>query len=188
MIPLNQKQFFEGSIHLVFAVVIAQGFTIVGKIFIPIDNLFNYNGGVSALALTFVYFFIVTSWYGFFKSVKMFPHQKITKITLARYGIALFNTFILYYMITVTSIGEGLDYLIIFWLVPLYFGMIIAVHLLKFGEREKDRIGVNNQLQKTIGISIVFFAIFIFQLHVYQWIFHRCNSSYLVKYNHSGLM
>lgn len=160
MIPEKQSQFFEGSVHLVYAVVIAQSFTIAGQIFIPITNLYNYEGLISAIALIFVYFFVVAGWYGFFKSVRLFPHKRVSKITLARYGCAFFNTFILYYMITLTA-RINVDYLTLFWLIPLYLSIIIVVHFLKSIELTKGLKGIESKLKKIIIMTFIFCGIFI---------------------------
>lgn len=168
MHPITQKQFFEGSIHLVFAVVVAQGFTIAGQVFIPIQKLYSYDGIVHALALVFAYFFVMSGWYGFFKSVRLFQHKKISKSTLARYGCAIFNTFILYYMISITAMSDGIDYATVFWLIPLYFSIIIIVHLIKSVESGVHiRKGVHKKLKQTILMTFLFLAIFIFQ----AWLF-----------------
>ncbi len=170
MYPNTQKQFFEGSIHLVFAVVVAQGFTIAGKIFLPITNVYSYDGVLHALSLIFVYFFTLTAWYGFFKSVKLFPHNNISRFTITRYGIAIFNTFILYYIITLTASASIVDYQTIFLLVIIYFGMIIAVHLIKSVETEGIKIGIHYRLQKTVFVTAVFLGLSVFSLVMFEYL------------------
>lgn len=169
MYPNNERQFFEGSIHLIFAVVIAQGFTIAGQVFLPIENIFSYSGFLSAFALIFAYFFTATAWFGFFKSVKTFPHDKISRFTITRYGIAILNAFILYYMITLTATKETIPFAALFFLVVVYFFLIIVIHLIKSIEKlGLSKIGIHQKLQKTIGVTIVFLAIFASLLYVYE--------------------
>lgn len=171
MLPITEKQFFEGSIHLIFAVVIAQGFTIAGQVFLPITNLYTYSGFLSAFALIFAYFFTVTAWYGFFKSVKTFPHNQISRFTITRYGIAVFNAFILYYMISLTASKTTIDFPALFFLVIVYFFMIILVHLIKSVERLGiNRIGIHSRLQKTLGVTTVFLVIFVIILSSYEYL------------------
>lgn len=178
MHPDNQKQFFEGAIHLIFGVVVAQGFTIAGKIFLPITNLYSYAGFLQGLTLIFVYFFTLTAWYGYFKSVKIFPHKKISPFTIARSGVAVFNTFLLYYMITLcataTDDNTGLtkpDFNTIFFIVVIYFFMIIVVHLLKSAETLNGlKRGIHSQLRKVLVVTILFLAIFVVLLYTYEWV------------------
>ena len=174
MYPNNEKQFFEGSIHLIFAVVVAQGFTVAGQVFLPITNLYTYNGFLSAFALIFAYFFTMTAWYGFFKSVKTFPHVNISRFTITRYGIAIFNAFILYYMISLAATKDIIAFSTLFLLVIIYFFMIILIHIIKSVESSGERkIGINSKLHKTLGITLIFLIIFVFLIYGYE---------YLIKY------
>jgi hypothetical protein len=73
ILPQTEAEFFAMSIHLVFAVVVAQGFFIATNIFIPLSNLYTYDGFLSALGLVYAYFFLASSWIGFYKSVVDYP-------------------------------------------------------------------------------------------------------------------
>ncbi|MGH2613454.1 MAG: hypothetical protein ACRDFB_10470 [Rhabdochlamydiaceae bacterium] len=160
MFPKTQADFFSGSVHLVFAVVIAQGFLIASNIFIPLSNLYSFNGAVSALGLVFAYFFLASSWIGFYKSVSDYPHKE-NKKGIARYAIAILITFLIYNMISLTDPKNSASIEEIFWVIPLIFFVLMINHAIKYREyvdevNRQDKKQVQNIIYQTAGFLIIF--------------------------------
>lgn len=175
MLPKKPAEFFEASIHLIYAVIAATGFLIATSIYIPVQNLFTYTGSLSAFALAFVYFFMISAWYGFFRSVQQFKHTE-RKLGISRYAIGLLNTFILYYMISLTSTKEGTDFHGIIWLLPVFFSLVVIAHIIKYfeyrhyrdDENENKRVNIN-LLRLTIVTTVIFLTLFIVQAFSYDY-------------------
>lgn len=179
MYPKTESEFFESSIHLIYAVIAAQGFLIAMKIFYPIGNLSSHLYLNNAIAITFAYFFLSTAWFGFFKSVKEFPHTK-KRIAIPRYATGLFNSFILYYMISIASPDKITNYGDLIFLTFIFMTFLLVAHILKLYEyknqkipvqindierknNHKYRIASTKHLQNTIIVTaFIFLVVFIF--------------------------
>jgi hypothetical protein len=94
--------FYKYVVFVVVAVIIGQSFVKSTTILIPFNRLSTYDGFENAFMLILVYFFIVTGWIGYFKSIMRKPHKE-TKIGTARFGTDLFILYIFYYMLNLVS-------------------------------------------------------------------------------------
>ncbi|MGB7952647.1 MAG: hypothetical protein WCF23_01595, partial [Candidatus Nitrosopolaris sp.] len=92
------SEFYKYIVFVGFAVIIGQSFVKSTTILIPFNRLSTYDGFENAFMLILVYFFIVTSWIGYFRSIIKKPHTE-TKIGTARFGTDLFILYMFYYML-----------------------------------------------------------------------------------------
>jgi len=146
-----------------FAIVIAESFPISIKIFVPFTNLLTYNGIENALTLILIYFFIITSWIGYFSSITLNPHTQ-TKTGISRFSIDLFIIFLYYYLILLAQdISHHGD--IFVYVLPLIFSAFLVWDFLRYVEyknvkRESKQAHANrkNRLGRT-GLVLVLFII-----------------------------
>lgn len=198
MIPKSVKDFYAGSIHLLYAVVAAQGFVTATTISLPLikiatlnftsnivnktstvshsiinNNAMMFNDIVSAFALIFTYFFLASAWYGYYKSTRELSYTK-QKIGLLRWGIAMFNVFILYFMISFAHAdNDGTNFQAIFTLLVLFMAFVTIAHLVKIVEFKKtvSQKNLNSYfLQRPTYISVTATGLFLIQLVVYDYV------------------
>ncbi len=182
MLPRNQSQFLEGSIHLIYAVVAAQGFATAGTVYIPLHKLFTSDGALNGFALIFVYFFLSAAWLGFYNSVKVFKHTW-TKKGILRYSIGLLNAFILFYMITLISTQSTYAYSKIFFLLAMFFLLVFIAHAIKYKEY-KSKSGYENNINhlwNTMILTGIFLAVFFIQASLHYYL-----SDYLLRIKWDG--
>lgn len=171
MLPKTLSEFFHASIHLVFAVVSAEGFVVARSIYVPIENLYNFDGITSAIALIFAYFFLVTSWIGYYKSVDTYPHTE-TKKGIARYGFGLLVTFLIYYMLSLTHVDNKTKYGEIFWLLPVFFAILIIIHYIKSKEYKKELKKIDREnFEDIMVLTAAFFTIFLILAVVHHFLY-----------------
>ncbi|MGI0102857.1 MAG: hypothetical protein ACREA7_09735 [Nitrosotalea sp.] len=168
MFPKDLSDFYQLSVHLIYAVIIAQTYVIVTDIFLPIDKLDTYDGVVSAFALGLAYFVIISGWIGYFKSIKRDPHKG--RAGNARFAVDLIILFLFYYLLTLADPTNKADYWYTFvWVFPVIFAAYLAWDCLKYHEYIHEHASEKNYRKGRLKITIVFFAIFLVQAFAYYF-------------------
>jgi hypothetical protein len=141
--PKSFQDLLQHAINILFALVLVESFPIATKIFIPFSNLFNLFYFVNALALLFIYFFIITSWIGYFKSIQSHQHSE-KKTGLVRFGIDIFIIYLYYYLVQIikreidpTQIANYSE--IFIWILPIIVGAFVFWDAIKWLEHPIDR-------------------------------------------------
>jgi len=114
--PDTLPEFYKYAVFVVFSVIIGQSFVKSTTVLIPFNRLFTYDGFENAFMLVLVYFFIITSWIGYFQSIIRKPHTE-TKIGTARFGTDLFILYVFYYILNLVDKGAHGDLFV--WAFPL---------------------------------------------------------------------
>jgi len=168
LFPKDLSEFYQHSVHLIYAVIIAQTYSIVSDIFIPLNKLDTYDGAVNAIALGFAYFVIISGWIGYFKSIKRDPHKG--KAGNARFAIDLVILFVFYYLLSLANPINKASYWYTFvWVLPLLFALFLAWDCLKYHEYIHERASEKNYRKERLKITIVYFSIFLIQAVLYYF-------------------
>jgi len=133
--PKTLADFYQHAINVLFAFVIISSFDIATVLFVPFDNLWDYKNFERASALIFVYFFIITGWIGYFKSIRHKEHTE-TKLGITRFAIDLFILYLYYYLVTLIRNNTYSD--IFNWGLPIIFGLYMLWDILKWFEYRQD--------------------------------------------------
>jgi hypothetical protein len=168
--PHTLSEFYTYAVFVVFAVVIAQSFLQSTAIFTPIGRLFSYDGLETALLLILVYFFIVTSWVGYFKAITLNPHTE-TKLGATRFGTDLFIIFLYYYLLT--QIQDKAHHGDIFvWIFPIIFATFIFWDILRYLEYKRIKKEVREahaNRKNRIVVTSLAFIVFAVMAIIYKY-------------------
>jgi hypothetical protein len=145
--PKTLPDFFQHAINVLFAFVIISSFDIATHLFVPLSNLLEYVNFERSLALIFVYFFIITGWIGYFKSITHKEHTE-TKLGIARFGLDLIIVYLYYYLVTLVVNNNYGD--IFNWGLPTIVGLYVLWDILKWFEYRND---LNSETEKASRIN-----------------------------------
>lgn len=134
-VPNTLSQFYKYAIFVLFAVILSESFPLTVKVFVPLSNLFTYNGFENALTVILVYLFIITSWIGYFNSITLNPHTR-TKLGLSRFSVDLLIIFLYYYLITLVP-DQSRHRDIFIYVLPLIFISFVVWNYLRYLEYKK---------------------------------------------------
>lgn len=133
--PKQLPDFFQYAIHILFAVVIGISFEISSQIIIPIEEI--QQNLVNAGILILGYFIIITSWIGYYLSIKKNPHKN-NKLGYIRFSLDIFTIYLFYYIINLAKI-ENQKYQddVFLYLLPLTFLVYFLWDIVKYFEYKK---------------------------------------------------
>lgn len=161
---------YQYAVHLIYAVLIGQSFSIASKVFVPIENLFNFEGFSHGCALFLVYTIVITGWVGWTKSITKNPHSP-NALGNFRFVTDLFILFLFYYLINLTDPDKFVQYGETFtWVFPLIFGTYIIWDLLKYFEYKSDIPQEVKKRKHRLKVTICFFFPFLIQALVYVYV------------------
>lgn len=168
MFPKDLSDFYQHSVHLIYAVIIAQTYSIVSDIFIPLNKLDTFDGATNAFALGLAYFVIISGWIGYFKSIKRDPHKG--KAGNARFAVDLVILFLFYYLLSLANPVNKDSYWYTFvWVFPVLFASFLAWDCLKYHEYIHEHASEKNYRIGRLKITVVFFIIFLIQAIAYYF-------------------
>lgn len=172
--PKTFQELLQHAVNILFALVLIQSFPLATQIFTPLSNLTNYFNIVNAMAILFVYFFIITSWIGYFKSIQSKQHSE-KKSGLARFGIDIFIIYLYYYLVQVlihnevNSVDQIANYSEIFlWILPIIVGAFVLWDGIKWLEHRPDSEERANRFNRML-ITWLFFGGIILQSILYYY-------------------
>lgn len=166
---LEIKEFYQHAIHVIYAVLIGQSFFMAKDVFIPISKLNSFDGAVNASALFFAYFFIITGWIGWNKSISENPHTE-GRLGVFRFSIDLFILFITYYLLSLANPLNNETYGITFiWLLPLIFGFYLLWDIIKYFEYRKIKKSKNKIRKTRLFITVIFLGFFLILSYLYSY-------------------
>ena len=158
--PKTPSDFLEYAIHILFAVVIGISFEISSQIIIPIEEI--YKNIASAGILVLGYSIIISSWIGYYLSIKAHKHKG--KLGYIRFALDIFTIYLFYYIINLTRI-ENKEYRddVFLYLLPIIYAVYIVWDIVKYYEHKKKN---QTRLEKTdrihrIRITIDYFVWFV---------------------------
>lgn len=173
---LSVSDFYRYGVFLVYSFVIAQSFQVSTNVFIPFDKVITtYDGLENAFTLLLAYFFILSGWVNYYKSITITPHTEgkygnETRIGTSRFCVDLLIIFLYNYLINLvpTKTYHGTIFVYVF---PFIFICFLIWDLLRFfeyrniaktehrkGER-KSRLIVTGIFLLIIGIQAYFYSI-----------------------------
>lgn len=159
--------------------MIAQSFASSAKVFLPFSNVFAYSGILAAAALLMAYFIMITSWVGYYTSIKKNGYTH-TRLGATRFGLDFLILFTYYYMIVLLVTDfEPTDGLLpwmkagyhdaFIFLMPFLFGVYIAWDGVKYLEyRCESKRKKDYRLNRFI-ITAIFLAAFLVQSAIYAF-------------------
>lgn len=150
-VPKTLPEFYERTVHALYAVVIGLSFQTSSQIIVPIQVL-NDNP-VSAGILILGYGIIFSGWIGYFLSVKENKHRGIKGcIRFILDALTLFN---FYYIISLAKpINEDHQKDVFLYLLPLMFGIYLAWDIIKYFEHKKKNQTKEEQKDRIHRIRI----------------------------------
>jgi hypothetical protein len=133
-VPKQLPDFFQYAVHILFAVVIGISFEISSDIIIPIEKI-NENS-INAGILILGYIIIITSWIGYYLSIKKNPHKG--RLGFVRFTLDIFTIYLFYYMVNLAKI-ENQEYQddVFLFLLPLTFFVYLTWDIVKYFEYKK---------------------------------------------------
>lgn len=166
--PKTLAEFYQHAINVLFAFVVIVGFPIATNLFVPLSNLLDYSTFERASALIFVYFFIITGWIGYHKSIKHKEHSE-TKLGTVRFGLDLFILYFYYYLLTLTENQN--KYSDIFnWGLPVIVGLYLLWDVMKWFEyRNHAKIEKDSRINRVV-ITAILLAGVIVQAYIHYYI------------------
>ena len=166
---LEIKEFYQHAIHVIYAVLIGQSFFMAKDVFIPISKLNSFDGIVNASALFFAYFFIITGWIGWNRSISDNPHRE-GRLGVLRFSIDLFILFITYYLLTLANPLNNETYSITFiWLLPSIFGCYLLWDIVKYFEYRNIKKSKKKTRKTRLFITVIFLVFFIILSNIYSY-------------------
>jgi hypothetical protein len=166
--PKTPSDFLEYAIHILFAVVIGISFEISSQIIIPIEEI--YKNIASAGILILGYSIIISSWIGYYLSLRENKHKG--KLGYVRFALDIFTIYLFYYIINLTRL-ENKEYRddVFLYLLPIIYAVYIVWDIVKYYEHKKKN---QTRLEKTdrkhrIFITIDYFVWF-FVLAIFYYI------------------
>ena len=158
------SKFYRNTVGVIYGVIIGLSFTQIGSLFTPLDNLSQSEYLIDAFAAMFAYFFIITSWIGYHRSVTSYPHRG--KVGNVRFAVDLFIVFLSYYLVNLVSVhsNEELEPLANYsdtfvWIMPAIFLAFIVWDILKYIEywdqRETRKLRMKRMLYSLI-VGLIF--------------------------------
>lgn len=162
---MQMTRIYIGILELIVAVILGQNLLQVDDVFIPIQNIFNYNGFIDAAGVILIYTFVISGWIGYHRSISQ--HQHRGNLGNLRYGIDLTIVFFIYYLVSITnptSTGKFGDAFI--WIFPLIFFLYLVWDLVKMAEHRHKK----GKSKRTIRmlITLAFLFTFLVQSYSYQ--------------------
>ncbi|MGD9534836.1 MAG: hypothetical protein AB7V56_13845 [Candidatus Nitrosocosmicus sp.] len=161
--PENLPRFFEYAIHTLYAVVIGLGFEVSNSIVIPIEKIPEHWN--NALVLFLGYSLLVSSWIGYYLSIRKHSHKG--KLGFFRFIIDIFVVYIFYYLIYLSKVAldpNNRQYLDdVFLILPLIYGVYLVWDIIKYYEHKKksqSKIERTDKISR-IGITIDYLLIFV---------------------------
>lgn len=136
--PSNVREFYPYAVNIIYAVIITLSFEIAAKVFIPLDTPFqSYDSFLRSSALVLSYFFIISGWIGYTKSIAKRPHRE-SQLGNARFVIDLVILFLAFYLLSLTEPERFESFVSVFntfiWIFPISFMAYIIWDALKYFE------------------------------------------------------
>jgi hypothetical protein len=121
-IPKNLSDFFQHTLHVLYAVVIGISFEISSNTTIPIEKISTHfvNAGILILG----YFIVITSWIGYYLSIKKNPHKG--NLGYIRSTLDILIIYLFFYMVNLAR-DENQKYQgdVFLYLLPLHTSFIL---------------------------------------------------------------
>lgn len=184
---------YQYAIHIAFGVVIAQSFGITAKSLLPNEQLLSCDHILQLLAILMSYFIMITSWIGYYRSIKKNGYTE-TKLGTVRFGLDFVILFLYYYLITLI-VDESLtptlpvwiktNYYYIFRLIlPFIFITYFVWDIIKYLEyRHESKRELETRFLRTL-ITSIYLIIITLQSELYSILIPIINTDiYPLKYN-----
>jgi hypothetical protein len=165
-VPKTLSEFYRYAIFVIYAVVVGQSFSQVTLVFIPFEKLLNFTGFLTAFMLLFIYFFIISSWIGYFKSTSVRPHSE-NKFGLIRFGIDLIIIYEFYYLVNISTKPSNYSDIFIY-IFPFIFITFSIWDILKHLEFKIENQKEKEDRRNRFIVTLVFLSLFIISSLAYS--------------------
>lgn len=164
--PKNTQDFYQFAVHVLYGIVLATSFGLIGSIMIPIESLnpfYHFAKFVNFLGLMMIYVILLSGWIGYAKSIGLRPHRG--GYGNARFVVDVMIIFVLAYMIyLVDPLPENFYFQSQFGkvfsaIIPILFALYVIWDAMKYQEyKDEDK---RNRRQSTyrLWVTIMFFFI-----------------------------
>lgn len=167
--PKNIQEFYPFAVHIIYAVIIALSFDIATKVFVPLESIFvSYDSFLRCLALLLSYFFIISGWMGYTKSIAKRPHRE-NKLGTARFVMDLIILFLAFYLLSLTdpkfeSFTKVFNTYI--WIFPISFGAYVLWDIFKYleyrSESNERQVSVSRSRITGYALAVLVFAAYLY--------------------------
>jgi hypothetical protein len=147
--------YYTRAVHVVFGVILGQSFFNSGTVLVPVSKFLDGTTFLKAYELILVYFIIVTSWIGYYKSTSRTDYSE-GRIGIARFGTDFFILFLYYYLLILVTQGVGIHGEIFSYGLASVFGVYLLWDFLKYLEIPKEKRKEANRLTGIITTLIWF--------------------------------
>jgi hypothetical protein len=137
--PEKIPEFFEYAIHTLYAVVVGLSFDMSSLIVIPLEKISDHL--TNAFVLLLGYTLLISSWFGYYSSIKKHPHRG--KLGFFRFIIDIFSLFLFYYLLALSKVTlEKANTAFIndvFLTLPIIYGTYFIWDIVKYFEYKKKK-------------------------------------------------
>jgi hypothetical protein len=165
----NLSKFYKYAVSVVFGVVIAETYPVAASVFVPDDEVDLLVKLKNAFILILAYFFIISGWINYFKSISTNPHTP-NWIGTTRFAVDLFIIYLYYYLISIIPKPKYHESIFVF-VFPVIYGAFFLWDILRFVEykrqgRADEKKGRRTRLYTT-GLTL---GAILIQAIVYQYL------------------
>lgn len=166
--------FYKYAVFLVYSFVLAQSFQVSSNVFIPFDKVINtIEGFENALLLLIVYFFIISGWINYYKSITINPHTENKRGIETRFGTARFCidlVIIFLYNYLINLIPDKYYSTIFVYVFPFIFICFLIWDILRFFEyrNEGKFIGKKGERISRLAVTGIFSFVIILQAYLFN--------------------
>jgi hypothetical protein len=186
--PKNIQEFYPFAVNIIYAIIIALSFEIAAKVFVPLDTIVaSYDSFLRGSALLLSYFFIISGWIGYTKSIVKRPHKE-NKLGNARFVMDLIILFLAFYLLSQTDPEKFKSFIVAFstfiWILPASFLTYLIWDGLKYFEYKSSP----DEKQTSISrwrITMYYFAVLLVLAILYSFVVIPYIYDRLVWDNHT---
>jgi hypothetical protein len=187
------EQSYVYAIHIIYGIILTQSFAISASVFVPISQI-NLDESetvfVNSTAIILTQYIMISGWINYAVSINRRPHKIQTLYGNVRFGIDLVITFIIFYLISLTTDTNFTNsfWEAFIWVIPSLFGLFMIWDYLKSKEysgeyTQTERIIETNQRYKTLYAflsTIVVLIIFGISNHIFLTNHYDVVTLYLI--------
>ncbi len=164
----NKKkvEFFQLSVHFIFAIILSNAFFIASQILIPFENISkNDENFGQAMALMMIFLIILIGWTAYARSMSYRGHADNALGTF-RFFVDILILFLYFYFLETINKNEFVYS--ITWINLLIFLCFLVWDILRYYEYKKFRNFHKERLKPTIYMFIFALIIYVFDLLMIQ--------------------
>ncbi|HEY7733301.1 MAG TPA: hypothetical protein VIB07_00750 [Nitrososphaera sp.] len=165
------SEYYTKAVHIVFGVILGQSFFNSASVLVPASNfVLNEKAFLKSYELILIYFIIVTSWIGYFKSTEKTVYSG-GRLGIARFGTDFLILFLYYYLVILVTHESGTPGELFSNGLAAVFGAYLLWDILKYRELPEEQRKADNRTTGMIT-TLIWFGEFVAMALTYYAITH----------------